>query len=292
MSDASRSTATTSDGRTLTWVEYGDPSGTVVVNHHGGLLSASDVAPLHEAARSVGARLVSFDRPGIAGSSPLPGRTTADGAADAAALLDHLEVERAAALGWSMGGQYALATAAGLGTRIAAVAVVAGCLPLDDPAALAELNAMDRRFTALASHHRSGLADMAELWGGLAHFSPGAWAKVASEGEVEVDVVAVHAHAEELASSAHDMAEQRDGVVEEYLAWARPWGFDLDDVACPVQVWQGGDDHLVPPSWAARLAGALPQAKLRMLEGEGHFLLLNHGEQVLGGLVAAVRENA
>jgi pimeloyl-ACP methyl ester carboxylesterase len=273
-------------------VEYGDPDGLVVVNHHGGLLSATDVAPLDAFARDAGVRLVSFDRPGIAGSTPLPGRTTADGATDAEAVLDHLGVARAAALGWSMGGQYALATAAVLGARIGAVAVVAGCLPLDDPATLAELNAMDRRFTALASHHRTALADVAELWGGLARFSPSAWARVASEGEVDVDVAAVRANADQLASSAHDMAEQRDGVVEEYLAWARPWGFVLGDVACPVRLWQGSADHLVPASWADRLAAGLPSAQLRRLEGEGHFLMLNHGEQVLADLAATVSGSA
>ena len=292
MSTAARRTLTTGDGRALTWVEYGDPDGVVVVSHHGGLLSATDVAPLHEAARAAGVRLVSYDRPGIAGSTSLPERRTADAAADSAALLDHLGVEDAVALGWSMGGQYALGTAAGLGQRIRAVAVVAGCLPLDDAGTLAELNAMDRRFTTLATHHRSALADGAELWGGLARFSPTAWAKVASEGEVDVDVDAVRAHADELAASAHDMAEQRDGVVEEYLAWARPWGFGLGDVSCPVHVWQGGDDHLVPPSWAVRLADGLPRATVRVLEGEGHFLLLNHGEQVLRELAAAMAENA
>jgi len=291
MSTGARQSLSLLDDRVLTWVEYGDPDGVVVVNHHGGLLSATDVAPLDAAARAAGVRLVSYDRPGIAGSTLLPDRRTGDGAADTAAVLDHLGVESACVLGWSMGGQYALASAAGLGPRIRAAAVVAGCLPLDDAATLAELNAMDRRFTVLASHHHVALEDVAELWGGLARFSPRNWARIASDGEVEVDVEAVRAHADELAESAHDMAEQRAGIVEEYLAWARPWGFTLDQVGCPVHVWQGSDDHLVPPSWAQRLTDGLPSASLRVLDGEGHFLLLNHGERVLSDLVAAMPEN-
>ena len=50
------SQVTLSDSRTLAWVEYGDPTGTAVLNHHGGLLSGSDVAPLDEAARASGVR--------------------------------------------------------------------------------------------------------------------------------------------------------------------------------------------------------------------------------------------
>ena len=285
MSLAARSMMTTSDGRTLTYVDYGDPSGRVVLHHHGGLLSATDAAPLDDVAARLGIRLVAFDRPGISGSTSVPGRVTRDGANDAAALLDRLDVAEAWALGWSMGGQYALATAAVLGPRIRRVAVVAGCLPLDDPANRAELNDMDRRFTSLAVDHQFTLEKAALLWGGLARFSPQTWARIASQGEAEADAAAVRAHAQELADAAHDMSTQRHGIVEEYTAWARPWGFSLADVATPVDVWQGSDDHLVPVAWAERLADGLPDARLRILEGESHFLLLTHGDRVLAELV-------
>ena len=82
MHPASRRTATAPDGRTLTYVEYGDPDGTPVLHHHGGLLSATDVAPLDGVARRLGVRLIGVDRPGIAGSTSLPDRTTIDGAVE------------------------------------------------------------------------------------------------------------------------------------------------------------------------------------------------------------------
>lgn len=281
----SRGSVALADGRSLSVVEYGDPSGAVVVSHHGGLLSGSDVAPLDGLAASLGIRLVSFDRPGIGGSTASPGRTTADGGRDVVALLDGLGIPSAYLLGWSMGGQYALASAAALGTRALGTAVVAGCVPLDDDAALAELNAMDRRFTAMAAQHRTRLETVSAVWGGLARFMPSTWARAASKGETDADVAAVRAHADELAASAHDVHAQRDGVVEEYLAWARPWGFALDSIATPVTLWQGDDDHLVPPEWAGRLADGLPHATLRRVPDAGHFLLLTHGEDILRDLV-------
>lgn len=280
----SRSVVQLPDGRALGYVEYGDPSGVVVVSHHGGLMSATDVAPLHELAAASSVRLVSFDRPGIGASSPSPGRTTADGGRDVAALLDALGIGTAYALGWSMGGQYALATAAVLGDRIARTAVVAGCVPLDD-VALDELNAMDRRFTAMAAQHRRSLEAVSAAWGGLARFSPSAWARAASKGEAEADVAAVRAHATELAGAAHGAHAQTDGIVEEYLAWARPWGFGLGDITTPVTLWQGDDDHLVPPAWAQRLADGLPSSRVEHVPDAGHFLLLTHGEQILHDLV-------
>lgn len=84
-----------------------------------------------------------------------------------------------------------------------------------------------------------------------------------------------------------DVSAQRAGIVEEYLAWARPWGFAPADVATHVDVWQGSDDHLVPPAWAERLRASLPDADLHVVEGAGHFVLLDHGREILATLLAA-----
>jgi pimeloyl-ACP methyl ester carboxylesterase len=278
--------ATTPDGRTISFVEYGDPRGVAVLHHHGGLLSASDVAPLDDVAAALGVRLVSFDRPGIAGSTSFPERTTADGAADAAAVLDHLGIGTVRVLGWSMGGQYALGTCRDLGSRVLAAAVVAGCPPLDDASTLAELNAMDRRFTSMAERHPRTLEGVAMAWGGLARLSPRLWAAAMARGEAESEAAVITAHAREIAASARGMAAQRGGIVEEYRAWARPWGFALSDVSTPVDLWQGDADHLVPLEWARRLADGLPDAPLHVVGGAGHFLLLDHAPQVLGTLLA------
>jgi len=45
--------------------------------------------------------LISVDRPGIGRSDPQPGRTIGDWAGEVAGLLDLIEVERFAVLGWS-----------------------------------------------------------------------------------------------------------------------------------------------------------------------------------------------
>lgn len=280
-----RSSCTLADGRTLTYLEFGDPDGSVVLHHHGGLVSASDIAPGDAIARATGVRWVSFDRPGIAGSSPDPGRTVQAGARDAEELLDHLGIGELRVSGWSMGGPYALATTHRLSDRVIRTAIIAGSLPLDDPATLAELNSMDRRFTTMASDRVQGLRLSAAALGGLAAFSPRMWARAAAKGEGAEDEQAVRAVADELAASAHDATRLTAGIVEEYRAWALPWGFELGDVATPVDVWQGSQDHLLPPDWPRRMADALPAAELHLIDGAGHFLLLNHAEEVLNSLL-------
>lgn len=284
--EAERSSLTLADGRTLTYLEFGDADGVPVLHHHGGLVSASDVAALDGVARDTGVRLVSFDRPGVAGSSPRPGRTVLDGAADAEQLLDHLGISDVRLTGWSMGGQYALATAYLLAERVQRTAVIAGAVPLDDPATVAELNEMDRRFTAMAADHPAKLRSAAAALGGLAAFSPRSWAAMAAHGEGAIDAKAVRAVAHELAGSAAAATSQHEGVVEEYLAWVRPWGFGLADVVSPVDVWQGSEDHLLPPEWGRRLAAGLGSGSLHLVEGVGHFLLLTHADEVLAALLA------
>ena len=98
------------DGRIIGYAQYGDPNGFPVVNAHGGLACRLDVEAAAPIADQVGIRLISPDRPGIGLSDPLPGRTILDWAHDIGELLDQIDVDRFAVMGWSMGGQYAAAS--------------------------------------------------------------------------------------------------------------------------------------------------------------------------------------
>ena len=120
------STLTLADGRALAWSTFGDPAGSPVVWHHGGLSCRLDAQRGDTAAREAGVRLIAPDRPGIGGSDRDPGRTVASWAADVAALADHLGLDRFATVGWSAGGPHALATAAGLGDRVTRAATCGG----------------------------------------------------------------------------------------------------------------------------------------------------------------------
>jgi pimeloyl-ACP methyl ester carboxylesterase len=269
------------DGRTLSWRAHGPDDGRVVVHHHGGLLSGAYASTAAATCRELGVRLVTPDRPGIGASTPRPGRTTADGAADVRQLLDHLGVERAGSLGWSMGGQYAIATAALLVDRIDRLVVVDGAVPLDAPGALDELNRMDRRLTGLAvDRPRTARATFRAL-GLVARRLPRAAARSMARGLSDADgavVAALDAHV--LAGAMAEAMAQPDGMAEEYRAWARPWGVPLAASAVPATVVRGSTDELIPEGWAARLATGLG-AERDDVEGAGHLLLLTDWARVL-----------
>src|SRR6202022_2293835 len=73
--------------------------------------------------------LVMYSRPGYAGSTPRPGRSVADAAADVASVLDALDAGTFMTIGWSGGGPHALACAALLPDRCVAATSLAGVAP-------------------------------------------------------------------------------------------------------------------------------------------------------------------
>ena len=121
------------DGRSLSYAQYGDPAGFPIVSAHGGLACRMDVASAARVAEECGVRLISPDRPGVGRSDPQPGRTVLDWARDVGELLDILAIDRFAAMGWSLGGQYAAAVGYALSARVSRVAIIAGALPLSEP---------------------------------------------------------------------------------------------------------------------------------------------------------------
>ena len=88
-----------------------------------------------------------------------------------------------------------------------------------------------------------------------------------------------------IAAAAAVALEGGRGMVEEYRAWVRPWGFDPEHVRAPVTVWHGDADELVPVSMGRELSERIPGAKLTVLEGESHFLGYRNQDAILRDLL-------
>jgi pimeloyl-ACP methyl ester carboxylesterase len=258
-------------------------------------MSGMDAAPWDEPARAAGVRIVAPARPDLDGSSPAPGRDTAAWADDVRALLDGLEIPQASVLGWSMGGQYALACAARLPERVPRAVVVAGALPFTDPGMLPDLNRLDTRFTNQSEHRPWAARLTFRVMAQTARRAPKLWTKSLTKGVPDAEATTVRRLSDPgLAAAAAVALACTHGMVEEYLAWARPWGFDAADIRVPTTIWQGAADELVPRHWAEALvprhwaealADHIPGARLSMHDGEGHFVAFSHQAEVLADLV-------
>ena len=80
------------NGNVIAFEEYGDASGVPVIFCHGWPSSRTMARLTDDAARDLGIRIVSPDRPGISGSSLQPNRTLADWPRLLQRVADHLGV--------------------------------------------------------------------------------------------------------------------------------------------------------------------------------------------------------
>jgi len=275
----------TENGRRVGYALYGDPAGFPVLNCHGGLLSRNDVAPLHGAAFRRGVRLISIDRPGVALSDRLVGHAMCDWVfEDVTSVLAQLEVDRFSVMGWSLGGQYAVAVAHVLSDRVVRVATLSGCPPLDNPERLARLHRLDRRLVALSTRRPVAARVAFGLLHGAARYAPFVVTRLTCVDLPTREAAAVRAEGTWLPRTMEEGVRNGQGMVDEYRAMVAPWGFDPADVTIAVDVHQGSVDTLVPESLGRDLAARLGNATYHLHPGDGHMLGLTRGPDVLAAL--------
>jgi pimeloyl-ACP methyl ester carboxylesterase len=283
------------DGRELRVVEAGAADGLAVLVHNGTPMSRLLFRPCVEDAEQRGIRLIGYDRPGYGGSTPHPGRNVADAARDVAAIADALDIDRLATWGISGGGPHALAAAALLPERVVAAASLASVAPypaegLDWFAGMGEANVAEFGLTLegrealepFLRHERdamlaAGPAGLAEAMRTL--LSPADHAVFTGET------------ADYMFEAFRVGNEERlDGWLDDDLAFAKPWGFELEQIEVPVLLWQGAEDRFVPFAHGEWLARRIPAVDARLSRDDGHLTLLVRRLGEVHGWLVAVHE--
>lgn len=212
--------------------------------------------------------VVTFDRrsSGRSGTSPEP-HTLSQFAADARALLDHLDIPRVAVWGHSAGAAIALTTALESADRVAAL-VVTDAAPwfsqdvdlvrrLRERIALLEREGADAAYAARKTDGAVGLQLFSRP-----SAAPADPRRTALLAEVQNALRSV-TREERVAMYA---AELRTYAA--YLDFdARPV---LDRVAVPIFIAYGTDDGIFPDNDWAQVASAIPSATVRPVEGGNH----------------------
>jgi pimeloyl-ACP methyl ester carboxylesterase len=263
------------DGRWLR-VEIAGDGRRVVVAHVGtpnaGVLYDGWVAD----AAANGITLISYDRPGYGGSSPHPGRTIADCAADVRAISHALGFDRCAVWGFSGGGPHALACAALLDDLVAAVATIGSPAPvgatgLDYFAGMRESMREDMElFDAdRAEWERQG----EQQYAAVLALSAAELAEQWSIGAAPVDADALRGEFGEWLHRAVQgaLASGMEGWSEDdFAVFHTSWGFEPAAVSVPVKVWHGREDRFVPFGHGQWLAGTIPGAQAELRDEDGH----------------------
>ena len=287
------SNVVTPDGRSLEVLTGGAPDGFPWLYHSGSPSAAVDYEPFDAAARRAGLRLITYSRPGYGASSPRtpeqgPPRF-ADDVADSITILDHLGAGDFVTLGWSGGGPRALACAALLPERCRAATTLASVAPHEAPdldwfAGMAPEN-VEEYGAAVQGPEIYGAFVEAEI---LPMLNVSAPDLAAGMGELltPVDLAALDdSYTEYLAATFRRAAAQGIvGVRDDGLACVAEWGFEVEQIAVPVSVWQGDQDAMVPFDHGRWLADHVPGARAHLLPGEGHLSVAARIDDILADL--------
>lgn len=277
------------DGRDVGYADWGEAGGTPVLHLHGTPGSRLTYDYTDAPARAMGVRVIAPDRPGIGLSSPKQGYTLEDVAADMAELADGLGLDRFAMLAWSGGGPYGLATAAALGDRVSALAMVAPAGLLDTRASRRGMSALDRAgwiLSVFTPRIGAPMLGAAMRWS-LRHPVNATKSFASKLPRMEMDLLAGLPPEVEgpIIGSAEAGRQGGRGIVDDYRAISQPWTFQPEEVRVPTQFWHGDKDKYVPLRVSEELAERVPNAELQLRPGSGHLIALSHYEEILRSLL-------
>jgi pimeloyl-ACP methyl ester carboxylesterase len=235
--------------------------------------------PDEEVYRGLGVCFVTYDRAGYGRSTRRHGRNIADAVADVIAIADELGFDRFGVTGGSGGGPHSLACAALHPDRVVRATCAVGVAPygepgLDHDAWLDGMDPENVKEFRLALDGEETLRKYVEAQQAEAE------ARVAVDPSTVLDDYDLSDSDREQLARPEVMQIMRestaewafDGVggwIDDDLAFTRPWGFDVSEIAVPVLVIYGSTDVLVPAAHGKWLAAHVPGCVVKVEEG-GH----------------------
>jgi pimeloyl-ACP methyl ester carboxylesterase len=272
------------DGRTIAYRCYGDPLGSPVLALHGTPGSRLKFAAFDACAAAAGMRLIAIDRWGYGLSSPHPNGTFADFGTDMVAFAERLGLDRLAIVGVSGGGPFAVAAAASLGRRAAALALVSPVglfhrASADSKVALGWFHSLCFRVLPRVPGAIPLVFQVARL--GLAVspnvLMPRAVVRSSIDKKTMDDAALRHREIENFkAGLAFGVA----GPVKDMELFNKDWNLNLSQITVPTMIWIGLRDGNIPLAAARELAMRLPNTKVRELPDDGHLWIAQNFDHV------------
>lgn len=277
-------TLTLSDGRGLGYAEYGKPDGAPAFYFHGHPGSRLEPLFAADAPERAGLRLIALDRPGYGLSDLQAKRTLRGWAKDVSEVADQLGFETFSVVGSSGGGPYALACAYELSGRVTKAGVISGVGPYDAPGATAGM----RRTNRIGFQLGARVPPLARLlmWSMARQLRKQPErvvdAVAAAMSPSDAAIVRRHEVREVLVADLREGFRQgSNGPARDVVLLGRRWGFRLEDIKPPVNLWQGEEDTLVPPAMGRHMAKAIPDCRATFYPGEGHLLVVDHIAEII-----------
>lgn len=228
---------------TLSYADYGDPTGFPILVQHG-IIASIKGAAIFQQLLDLGTRLICIARPGYGESSPYEMKNIGDWGRIVSVLIDELRLSQFDLFGISSGAPYAYAIGNACPEKTRNIFILSGIPALYDEKVLS--------FWHYGVQKDAPLAEMQTL----AHeifFSS------LSPEDLQNDDI------------QDSMMNNGFGVAQDLRIRCRDWGFKLSDVQSPVIMRHSKADKSVPFAAAEVTAQLLPRCRLDIRENDGHF---------------------
>jgi pimeloyl-ACP methyl ester carboxylesterase len=287
-----------SDGRTLAYLDIGDPEGRPVFYFHGGPGSRLQGLLFDELNQQLGIRMIASDRPGYGLSDFQEDRTYLDWPDDVSELADQLGIDRFAVLGWSSGGPYAAAVAHGIPQRLAVAAIVAGEGPYasdDFPQSL--LTEDIHKLLIWSANNGPWLMRTLFTMARIMIFSdPAGFAEDAGGFDLGFDLSAKDKQfftrdfrREFSAELVEALRQGAEGWTLDFTIERLEWPFELEEIHAPmVLVFHGEEDTAVHPRIGEYVCMRIPSCdEPTIYPGEGHSVVYYRYEEIIQAMLEA-----
>ncbi|MGB7406193.1 MAG: alpha/beta hydrolase [Pacificimonas sp.] len=278
------------DGRSLSWLDIGDPNGRPALMFHSMVLDGTPTTSFAAGLANTGWRFVVPARGGVRGSDPVspaaPAEMAARAATDAAALLSHLGAGKALILGQAAGSIYAATFASMFAERTSGLLHIGHApfwreeLMMRLPPRQRLIAHMTRRAPgALRIAVRAGCASINA--GREASFQSILYGKSAADRAALADDDVRAAAAQSLRAIS---AQGGRGFVDDCPLIFQDWTDGMAQLTMPQHVIYGGQDDVAGAPYAEGYAAAVPQTTVECVEAAGQLLFLSHWTHVLAAM--------
>lgn len=276
------------NGLNLGYAEYGPPDGQPVMSFHGLPSSRLELSAyfsnIEELLGKMNVRMIAPDRPGI-GLSDWRKYNIADYPDEMVELADHLGLDKFGVFGVSSGPKFVAACAWKIPERLTGATMVSSTAPFDIPGVKESYKGASKMLYTFAARAPWLLRLMlAKLKGDLKK-DPDPEHVLELFGEMpEVDLRFFNDTSllEGVMSCILEAFRQgTKGATHDFHIEAIRWGFDLDEIKMPVQIYHGALDVAAPTEGGRILAEAIPNATYKEYPEDGHSLAFGHFEEFL-----------
>lgn len=269
---------TLSDGRKLAYIEYGDLTGFPIFALHGLPGSRIWFEENDEISHSMGIRLITIDRPGFGNSDQKKDRDFIDFSNDLRELTLYLKIKKFSVLGVSGGGVYAAACAYSNSQSIFKCGLIStvgqfknGKPPKDMASENKNVFLLSRKFPWLLKlmlNQQKTFMDKKPakykfaIMSNTKHLCRSD--RLIMEKEENAEFMLIH--------MKEAFKKGVKSTINEAKLFCKDWGFNVNQIEVPTEIWHGTEDTLSPISAIRELADKFQNCNKNFVDGKGHFL--------------------